>query len=328
MLRRIFIWFFALALLALALAWVLRGGPERLWSRVTSFSTPEWSWGEGVNIFSLKLPYQPDTLFSGIDIDEGGALSGPDAQSEIQDIERTLAELEAKARDVRDFGAPSPYAGVVELRDAGARGDIAGGEHLELSAAFAPSPIPITGWSLQSALSGTRVFIPSGASPFIAGALNQLAPIALSPGDSALLTSGFSPVGASFRENVCTGYLSQFQTFTPPLAQNCPIPADDMPRNTQTLMQYGDACVDFVHTLPACRFYTGFLPRGAGQSCGQFVGEVLSHNGCVARHQGDPGFYTGSWRIFLNAPAELWRNTHDVIRLLDESGRVVDTLSY
>lgn len=328
MIRTILRWLFVLVIGALIFAWILRGGPVRLWERITTFATPEWSWGEGVNIFSLKLPYQPDSLFSGITIDESGALYGADGSGELQDIEAALAELEAKARDVREFGAPSPYAGSVELRDAGARAETPGAEHLEIAATFASSPIAITNWSLQSALSGTRIYIPSGVSPFVVGTLNQLSPITLAAGDTALLTSGFSPVGASFKENACTGYLTQFQTFSPPLSRQCPLPADEMPRNASTIAQYGNVCVDFVHTLAPCTFHTGFLPQGAGASCAAFVGDALSHNGCVARHRNSPYFESDSWRVFLNAPSELWRNTHDVIRLLDADGRVVDVLSY
>ena len=36
----------------------------------------------------------------------------------------------------------------------------------------------------------------------------------------------------------------------------------------------------------------------------------------------------GTWRLYLASGIELWRNTHDTIRLLDENKHVVDTLTY
>lgn len=333
MLRKTLISFFVLLIAALLFAWVLRGGPARIGEKVRALATPDITWGEGLNIFALKLPYQPENPIPTIEIGADGSLYGSDENgigAEVADIEAQLSTLEERAREMRDFGAPSPYANAVDLLDAG--GALSGSpssEYIQLAASYGNTgDIPITGWSVQSAISGVRVYIPSGANPFLVGTLSQLSPITLEPGASAVVVSGFSPVGASFRENACTGYLTQFQTFEPSLVESCPAPESEMPLSAETARLYGGACIDFVRTLPECRFYTGFMPRDTSPSCAAFVGDVLSHNGCVARHRSDPEFGRGMWRVFLNAPTELWRNTHDVLRLLDAEGRVVDTLSY
>ncbi len=37
---------------------------------------------------------------------------------------------------------------------------------------------------------------------------------------------------------------------------------------------------------------------------------------------------SASWHIYLNAGSNIWNDSHDVIELLDASGRIVDTVSY
>jgi hypothetical protein len=39
-------------------------------------------------------------------------------------------------------------------------------------------------------------------------------------------------------------------------------------------------------------------------------------------------FRKNTWRLFLGVNELLWNNQHDVIRLLDASGRTVDVLVY
>ena len=70
---------------------------------------------------------------------------------------------------------------------------------------------------------------------------------------------------------------------------------------------------------------------GAARSGGTgyaFIRNSLTYNGCAARHSWRPSFSGDTWRIFFGAPSELWSNSHDVIRLLDNEGRVVDVWSY
>ncbi|MDP2649100.1 MAG: hypothetical protein Q8P19_04365, partial [bacterium] len=69
-------------------------------------------------------------------------------------------------------------------------------------------------------------------------------------------------------------------------------------------------------------------PAGISGTCRSFLANVLTYNGCVNVSKGGEVFASSSWRIFLNRTAELWSNSHDVIRLLDSEGRVVDVLSY
>lgn len=321
---------FGIAILALIFAWVVRGGPGRLGERLKEFATPNVTWSNGIDLFSLRLPWQPENLFPTMDISKDGAY-GFSEEAELEYIENSLDELERKAREVREFGTPSPFSESVQLMDisGAAKNGSPQEEYLQLAASYRNErPVSLAGWSLQSVVSGVRVYIPGAASPFVLGAINHLDPVALAPGEVAIVTSGFSPTGASFRENQCTGYLAQFQTFNPPLAERCPEPEDELPLTAENLRVYGDACIDLMHSLPTCRFYTGLLPQGTSPACSAFIGDALSYNGCLARHRHEADFHLGMWRIYLSAPAELWRNSHDVIRLLDAEGRTVDLLTY
>jgi hypothetical protein len=57
------------------------------------------------------------------------------------------------------------------------------------------------------------------------------------------------------------------------------------------------------------------------------VMQALSYNSCVRIHRTEAGFAGSTWRLYLAAPRPLWRE-HDVVRLLDPAGRIVDVLSY
>lgn len=335
MVKRILVLFLILALFALLFAWFVRGGPAAFIQKIRDvFSFESLSNSERGSFFSL--PWQP--AFPMVSINEDGTISNIPGYSEhaalnsaYGDVADEYRDLEKRTEEAKVFGTPSPYAKSVYLSNSArsAQNDSTATEYVAISAAYGNTkPITVTGWSLQSVISGVRVYIPSGVSPFMLGSLNTASPIQLEPGVSVIALSGSSPTGVSFRENKCTGYLEQFQSFSPSLSESCPTPSQELPFTASNLSSYGEVCVDFVQTLPACRFYTGFLPQGGTPACSAFIGERLSYNGCVREHKIDSDFFENTWRVYLDSPAELWRNSHDVIRLLDAEGRTVDVLTY
>jgi hypothetical protein len=112
--------------------------------------------------------------------------------------------------------------------------------------------------------------------------------IYLVPGGRALISSGTSPIGASFQVNMCSGYLNEVGTFTPVLRNECP----------------------------------------DGSDCHANAAKNHTYNACVDAHQNDPGFYSHEWRIFLGKKTELWRNSREVIELVDQEGDIVDAITY
>lgn len=279
--------------------WLVGGGPSRPISFQGPYLTPIQDYGDAPEAYGgERAPGRPGVIGEWL----GGA-------------EGALATGEA-----------SPARGAVTLSRsvAGARASDPEEEHIVIRlAATAGAKVAVTGWKLVSESTGASASIPGGAAVLRAGSVNQAGPIELSPGDEAIVTTGRSPVGGSFRENLCTGYLGSLQDFAPPLDAQCPTP----------LEEYEDAggtereCEDFVSSLPYCATETR-VPSGLSDACERFVEERLSYNGCAAAHSGDEGFELSTWRIYLGQRAALWDDDRDSIRLVDADGKVVDVLSY
>lgn len=217
--------------------------------------------------------------------------------------------------------------------------------------------VNITGWSIRNAkdertyeLSGSlrhfaadSVRIP-GASLYIApSGLSPASDVVLARGENAIITSGSmgqqSPYKiTSFKENICSGYLdaSDNYTFTPPLTRNCPRPINESgARNLDT------KCQDFIGSIQSCRTPDFKNKDKNGEdcstcvdgiqlssSCTNFIKEHYSYQGCIAYHTSDQNFSGRTWRVFLGHGWELWANDHDVIKLFDNLGNLVDHKSY
>ena len=156
------------------------------------------------------------------------------------------------------------------------------------------------------------------------GELNEQNQIDLAPGGVAVITTGESPVGTSLRENECSGYLEQLQSYTPPIETQCPSPGNETAQATE----YGQSCADYVSSLPFCTF-PQTVPSGISAQCQAYVQTTFSYNGCVQTYENDPTFASNDWRIYIEyASHDLWHNDHDTIRLLDSQGETVAVTSY
>lgn len=338
MLRYILVALFAFVLLALAGIWVIGGGPRRLATEtresITAAVAPDDSVG-------FRLPWQPAQIFPTLDITEvldidmeDGGYPEYDYQlsqgEQLAELEAEYDRLRAETGERRTFGAPSPYAGKITIQQdvSGVRMENPREEYIQIAANYAnEGTIDIAGWTIESALSGARIQIPPGASPFLAGSANIIGPILLDPGALALVVSAPSPVGVSFRENMCTGYLGQYQQFEPPLSEECPAASSVLPLTEDNLRRYGGECFDAIANLPACRFPQN-LPASVAPACRDFLMSSLSYNGCISENRFRGTFQKNMWRVYLGASGELWRNSHDAIRLLDAQGRTVSVFVY
>lgn len=303
MVRKVLWYIFLLLIFVLIVMWFLSGGLDRIKAAANNFH------GNPLQLFmsfsSTTLPWAPVSLPRGPDI---SGITGYDRQQQ-------------SAQNSQTFGSPSPYSVGVSLSEGGAQNADPQTEYLIIQNDGSQT-LDITGWAIQSVQTRAQSFIPRGASFFALGAVNQQDDIELAPGGTAIVTTGLSPVGTSFRENMCSGYLGQLQNYTPQIASTCPAPA----AYAAQASQYGQACADFVSSLPACTFPQSVanLPS----ACQNFVQTAFSYNGCVQATRSDPRFASANWRIFLGDSQELWNNPHDTIRILDSKGRVVAVTSY
>ncbi|MDO8514429.1 MAG: hypothetical protein Q7S50_02710 [bacterium] len=330
MIKRVLIVSVIIFLIGLIAFWLISGG----WGAVgrvgqTLMNPFDFFFGQRPSGTFLRLPWQKDSPVRGPDISDY-ATEANRLNQNAQEEDRAAIEAQygPDIAQVRTLGNPSPYVGKARIVGTAPTESDSAYEYIEIVAASSNSaPISLTNWSLQSAVSGLRAPIPLGAPLFTIGVINSVQGISLEPGASAVVTTSASPVGTSFRENICSGYLGELQTFRPEMGSSCPPPSEALPMTAENIRTYGDACFDYLNALPQCHFPTT-LPSNLSSTCRSFIANTMSYNGCVNRYRNSASFALPSWRVYLALRSEIWQNTHDVIRLLDGEGRTVDVLTY
>lgn len=219
----------------------------------------------------------------------------------------------------------SPYKGKVRLQTSNARESNPKREYVEINAASNNTgPIIISGWTLTGR-EGLDIAIGTGTIlPFLSQINTQYA-VSLEPGGKAIIVTGQSPVGTGFRLNTCTGYFNQFQEFNPRLPQECPeISEENLPGIP---LNFYDNCIDYLRSTSRCIMPLS-VPPSVGNDCVLYISEKANYVGCVTDHKNEPDFYKKEWRLYLGRDKELWANQRDTIILRDDSGRIIDRISY
>lgn len=291
--------FFILILVGLFAAWIGTGGPERARNEQS----------QGTVLPESKTVIREDT-----------SKSVPAKDTEEQEEEKTQIP-----------SGISSYKDQVTIvkSSTGPRRTEASKEYFEIQANRSnTSPISITGWRVTSLISGVSYAIKNGVHLPQSSSISPETAIFLNPGDRAYIATGRSPIGVSFRTNLCTGYFEQFQDFSPSLRRECPRPKDELDVTVDVIRTFGNTCLDLIERLPRCEMYTKSLPLGSTPECVEFVTTEINYNGCVSAHKNDPDFYKSEWRIYLGRDAEIWRDKRETIVLLDNEGRTVDTFTY
>ncbi len=209
-------------------------------------------------------------------------------------------------------------------------------EYITLDASPANTEaIDMTGWSLQSVVSDTRIYIPPATLMLrMISGNNNLQPVHLAPGEYAIIHTGKSPlsgIAQSFHTNSCIGYLSQFNSFEPKLKSACTDPSTILPSTPDNIRTYGSACVNFLNNAPSCTTYTTEMPAHLLPACRDLIARKLTYHSCLSEayeKNGHDIFNNGGWYLYLDHSAEVWRNNYEAIRLLDSGGLVVDVLRY
>lgn len=228
------------------------------------------------------------------------------------------------------FSPSSPYRNIIAMDNyiSNASSSDPGGEYAQLSVVQnAGIPIDISGWKLISEATGKAALIPRGTKVPTSGIVNPQQDIVLTPGESAIIVSGRSPIGTSFRENKCAGYLSTFQEFSPSLPQNCPAPLDELDAFYGPYSIRDAACIEYVDNLSRCETIL-FPSKNLTRTCRDFIVQHLNYNGCVSAHRNDPDFDGSVWRIYLGRDKHLWRARYEVVVLVDSQGKTVASFSY
>lgn len=160
---------------------------------------------------------------------------------------------------------------------------------------------------------------------FFQNIINSKMPILLKPGEKAIISTGKSPIGASFKLNKCTGYFEQFQDFYPKLPKECPYPRDE---NLPNYVTNNDNCFNYIEKLPRCEVHVASIPTNLPSNCQDYIRQEINYKKCVDTHKAEADFYKPEWRIFLNRSEEMWKQQRETINLLDEYGKIIDQKSY
>ncbi len=308
--------FIMLIIVFLIAAWFISGGYKR------------------ANTKSLFLaPPAPSMAVSSISSPSVGIEGGFDYVSDPlrDDAMQTSSEVALVKQELERLkGFPvSSYSGQIEIRtSSGGFETNPAREYVTLRVRDdATRQIDITGWRLQSAVSGRTAFIRNGTAVYSSGEAVGQEHIVLNPGDSAIVSSGRSPVGTSFRENICTGYLSQFQEFTPDLEPNCPYPEAEAEDTNDDTIFANNTCYSYLQGMRQCTVELN-PPSTLPPNCRAFISNTLTYQGCVKAHRYESDFKSRQWRVYLGYSEDLWRSKREVLTLLDSEGKLVDSSTY
>jgi hypothetical protein len=185
------------------------------------------------------------------------------------------------------------------------------------------SILSLSSTQLESSRTGARVSLGRAAEILVAGAAPS-AEVILEPYASAFISFESSPVGTSFRENICTGYLTQSITFTPSIPHLCPAPSQVASQYDPSRRKLDDTCHSFIDTLSSCTLYTSPLPTDLSSACREFIRGAFSYKSCAFQNQTKVGYLQPDWRIYV--PTFTYTSS-DTIFLLDQEGAVLAEIS-
>lgn len=299
-------WLF-LVFVGLFIVWVFTGGPSRNTSRGGTFIAPK------INFFGTDwLTYNKN--------------GSPITSSEDGNINQNIKTDLEKAQEL---AGKSIYTNKISLEPGYASSNEVDREYLEIrTSENNTEKISITGWTLESSITGEKITIGKGTYLPYTSKINPEENVFLFPGERAYIITGRSPIGSSFKTNICAGYFEQFQDFVPSINTSCPRPEKEKDFITTGPNRLNDACIDYVERIPQCQIVTRALPLDMQYECSSFITNKINYNTCVENHKNEVGFYGNEWRLYLNRDKELWKERRETIKLIDINGKLVDTITY
>jgi len=267
--------FVVFAILAIGIVWLFTGGPERARINPGAFLKPPAPLGSGETYGGINF----DRTSVGLDLgSRSGTGIGATTEEELEDarINGGFSEFENKITIKKSSRGPSETSPEEE--------------YVVLSASRSnKEKVSITGWQLESMITNKKFTIGGATEIFISGVINSEPNIKLAPGETAIISTGRSPIGASFKINKCTGYFEQFQDFSPSLSRQCPRPSYEFD-NFAVIPVNDFTCEDIVDRLRTCEMPLGSLPIGTSNECGVFISQNINYTGCVKNHRDDLDF--------------------------------------
>ena len=250
-----------------------------------------------------------------------------EAQKQAEKIEKTVSKLAEES-------TRSPYYGKINMSYISSLNNPdPSKEYIRLTTSTKSGEVvDITGWYLKSERTSNWVSIgQASVLPYPYTSSNHQ-DIILERGDRVFLVKGFSPIGISFRTNVCTGYFEENRTFYPALPRECPRAKDEPLPEFSLDLDREDECLKLIDRIPRCTTrdseYIRDLPDTVSQSCKTYIATEVNYNSCVDNHIGDGNFAGKEYYYYFKVFGPLWRRNYETINLHDTNGLIVDTISY
>lgn len=311
------VWFIGFMAL-IVIAWLAVGGPNNPRARQGVFINPI------IEDYTAS-GYGPSYLYRGDSLRKA-QIELPPPIFDVTKFGDRVTDLTDKIKEVETI-RKSPITSRAFVIDgySGAQAQDVQKEHIRIVASLRNgSLIEVSGFALGSSITNNEAILPNGSYLPIIGTIFDLKPISIVPGEHMIVTTGKSPIGGSFKVNSCSGYLGQFQTYTPEIKKECPRPETDF-----DLSGLKDStCRNFLKTLPQCESFVGVVPSDLSATCKQFVENRINYNSCVTAHKNDTDFYRNEWRVFLGKTKELWKQSGEIIRFVDLNKNLIDAVTY
>lgn len=289
--------------------------------------------------FSAPFTIRGTRLSEPVDANGDGIISEAERQAELRRVERELEHVQETLDEALVAERASPYSGQVTLETGGARAADYHNEYITIRAkANNPAPITITGWRLESPITGIRVAIGKAAKVPVENRRQEtLSPVVLEPGMKAVVATRSLISYTSFRTNLCTGYFGEHTTVRPSLPRDCPaLEEENLAAHGITFSAFEEeadyhACRNAIERVPRCTRATprlNLIEEDAEELCEDFMRENTTYGRCVELHRNDFDFLGDEWRLFVGASDDLWLDRREVVRLVDQNGKTVDAVSY
>lgn len=169
----------------------------------------------------------------------------------------------------------------------------------------------ITGWRIQG--NHGSYWIPPAIEIYEPEQINQPQDIYLGAGETVRIDVSQGPLNLNLRPNKCIGYLA------PELAQNCPY------FTREEIQHLAGGCQNFIMSLGNCRLPPPNPIVALNDSCAQFI-STINYKSCFQKHQNNVDFLSREWRLW--GAGEFLDSFHDVVRLYDRGGKLIDQYVY
>ena len=305
---------FVFIIIILAFVWLFTGGPLR------PSSKSGWFLNKPQQKASQETKKQTEEIL-------GTKSSDPSKEAAQNFSSRQSSSAKSKVQSSSSQSSVRPDFATLKKRRA--KETNPDEEYLEIKADKKnKSSLKITGWKLKGK-TGLDVVIGKGAFYIYASAASQpQEDIYLKPGEKAVIVTGKSSLGTSFKMNKCVGYFEQFHEFTPELNTECPLLRDDEPPAN---LINNDQCLDYIDRVSSCQTVISIPYKYSfklSSSCQDYVTQNANYKTCLEKHKDDSDFYLPEWRIYLERSEELWKKKRETITLYDGKNNIIDSKSY